>query len=145
MHPTNGKEICEILHGLKNEKSSGHDGIGNEILKCCSPVVEPFLVRIFNQCITNCIFPECFKVAKVIPLYKKGEKIDPHNYRPISLLNSLSKTFEKNLYKKMMKLCQTNKLLNPIQNGFRSKTSCTDAIGAVTDFIRDVIDTKLTG
>ena len=95
VHPTNEKENYEILHGMKNKKS-GHYGISNEILKCCSPILEPFLVRIFNQCITNCIFPECFKIANVIPLYKKGDKTDPHNYRPISLLSSLSKIFEKN-------------------------------------------------
>ena len=45
----------------------------------------------------------------------------------------------------MMKFCQTNKLLNPVQYGFRNKMSCTDAIGAITDYIRDVIDRKLTG
>ena len=45
----------------------------------------------------------------------------------------------------MMKFCQTNKLLNPVQNGFRNKMSCTDAIGAKTENIRDVIDKKLTG
>ena len=95
--------------------------------------------------IANCIFPECFKIAKVIPLYKKGDKTDPHNYRPISLLSSLSKIFEKILHKRMMKFCQTNKLLNPMQYGFRNKMSCTDAIGAITDYIRDVIDRKLNG
>ena len=144
VHPTKEKEDYEILHGMKN-KSSGHDGISNEILKCWSPILEPFLVRIFNQCITNYIFPECFKIVKVIPLYKKGDKTDPHNYRPIRLLSSLSKIFEKNLPKRMMMFCQINKLLNPVQYGFRNKMSCTDAIDAVTDYIRNVIDKKLTG
>ena len=145
VHPTNEKEISEILRGLKNKKSSGHDGISNEILKCCSPIIEPFLVKIFNQCIENCIFPDCFKIAKVIPLYKKGDKKDPQNYRPISLLSSLSKIFEKIIHKQMMNFCRTNKLLNPRQYGFRDKMSCTDAIAAITDFIRNAIDKKLTG
>ena len=94
VHPTNEKETYEILHGMKNKKSSGYDGISNESSNC-SPILEPFLVRIVNQCITKCIFPECFKIAKIIPLYRKGDKTDPHNYRPISLLSSLSKIFEK--------------------------------------------------
>ena len=110
VHPTNEKEIYEILHGMKNKKSSGHDGISIETLKCCSPIIEPFLVRVFNQRFTKCIFPECFKISKVIPLYKKRDKTDPHNYRPISLLSSLSKIFEKILHKRMMKFSQTNKL-----------------------------------
>ena len=48
VHPTNEKESYEILHGMKNKKSSRHDEISNEILKCGSPILEPFLVRIFN-------------------------------------------------------------------------------------------------
>ena len=108
--------------------------------------MKPFLVRSNNQCNTNGFFRECFKIANVIPLYKKCDKTDPQNYRPISLLSSLSKTFEKINQKRVMKACQTNKLLNPIQNGFRNQLSCTGAMGLITDnFIRDVIDRQLTG
>ena len=107
--------------------------------------MKPFLVRRFNQCNTNCFFRECFKIANVIPLYEKLDKTDPHNYRPIILLSSLSKTFEKINHKRVMNSCQTNKLLKPIQYGSRNKLTCTGAMGPITDFIRDVIDRQLTG
>ena len=97
-----------------------------------------------NECIKSCTFPQCFKIAKVTPLYKKGDKKDPQNYRPISLLSSLSKIFEKKNHKRMMNFCQTNEFLTPMQYGFRNKMSCTDAIAAITDFCRNVIDKKLT-
>ena len=95
---TNQHEISKILAKMKNKKSSGHDGISNEILKCCSPVIENYLTNCFNNCIEKQFFPNSLKVAKVIPLYKKGNANDPGNYRPISLLSSLSKVFEKLLY-----------------------------------------------
>ena len=69
VHPTNEKESYEILHGIKKQKSSRHDGISNEILNCGSPILEPFLVRIFNQCITNYIFSRVLQKPKVIALY----------------------------------------------------------------------------
>ena len=87
---------------MKNKKSSGSNGISNEILKCCSPVVDEHLCKAFNECLKVGIFPECLKSAKVIALHKKGEYSDRENYRPISLLSSLSKVFEKLLYTRMI-------------------------------------------
>ena len=79
------------------------------------------------------------------PLYKKGDKKGPQNYRPIILLSTLSISFEKINLKRMMNFCQTNKLLTPMQHGFRNKMFCTDVIAALTAFIRNVSDEKLTG
>ena len=98
VQPTNERVFIGVLHGLEDNKSCDHDGISNEILKCCSSILEPLLVKIFNQCTTVSIFPECYKVAKVSPLYKKGDKTDPHNYKPSRQLIALSKIFEKKLF-----------------------------------------------
>ena len=69
--PTNSQEIARILKHLKTKKSSGHDGISNEILKCCSPVIEPNLAEIFNEMIEFSISPDWMKLAKITPLYKR--------------------------------------------------------------------------
>ena len=90
-------------------------------------------------------YPTCFKVAKVIPLHKKGDKSDPAKYRPISLLSSLGKLFEKLLHKRMVKFCEKEKILISTQNGFRTKRSCVDAISTVTEYIRTEIDGKSVG
>ena len=86
---------------MKNEMSSGSDGISNEILKCCSPVVVEHLSKALNECLKIGTFPECLKIAKVIAPHKKGDYSDPENYRPISPLFSLSKVLKKLLYNRM--------------------------------------------
>ena len=138
-------EISKIIKSMKNKKSTGHDGINNEILKCCSPVIEPYLVEAFNDSIQCGIFPDCLKVAKVIALYKKGDRTNPENYRPISLLPSLSKVFEKILLKRMTKFCNKYQILSKNQYGFRQKYSCTYAIAHITELMRQAIDKKSTG
>ena len=69
--PTNTQESAKILKHLKNKKSSGHDGISNEVLKCCSPDIQPILSKLFNEMIEFSIFPDWLKLAKITPLYKK--------------------------------------------------------------------------
>ena len=130
---------------MKNKKSYGLDGISNEILKCCSPVVEPDIAAAFNKCIEERAFSKCLKIAKVIPLIKKCNKREPENYRPISSLSSISKVFEKLLQSRMIKFCEKNSIFSGNQNGFQSKRSCIDAIVSITEFIRREIDRKSLG
>ena len=145
LHQTNESEVTKILRKMKNKKSTGHDGISNEILKCCSPIIECHLARAINYCLLERIFPDSLKIAKVIPLYKKGKKTDPGNYRPISLLSTISKILEKILLKRMMNFCVKNNLLANNQFGFRSKMSCVHAVATITEYIRNVIANKSTG
>ena len=60
----------------------------------CSPVLEKYFVGNCNYCIEKQFLPECLKIAKVLPLFKKDDEILPFNYRPISLLSSLGKVFK---------------------------------------------------
>ena len=145
LHPTNEHEISKILRQMKNKKSTGYDGISNEILKCCSPVVEHYLAKVINKCFNEEIIPDCLKKTKVLPLHKKGDKSNPGNYRPISLLSPLSKVIEKVLLRRMMKFCVKHKILSSTQFGFRPKMSCVHAIATVTEYIRNEIDKKSTG
>ena len=136
LQPTDQWEVAKILKQMKNKKSYGLDGISNELLKCCSPVIEPAIAAAFNKCIEERTFPKCLKIAKVIPKFKKGEKRNPENYRPISLLSSISKIFEKLLQSGMIKFCEKNSIISGNQYGFRSNRSCIDAIVSITEFIR---------
>ena len=133
---------CENFEAPKNKKSSGHDGISNEILKCCSPVIEPILAEIFNEMIEFSIYLDWMKLAKITALYKKGDRNLPENYRPISLISSLSKVFEKLLLKRMMSFCSKHKILTSAQFGFRPKMSCVQAIIRVTECLPEQIDKK---
>ena len=64
VYPTDEFEVSKILENMKNKKSTGEDGISNEMLKCCSPIIEPHIATMFNNCIEDGIFPDCFKTAK---------------------------------------------------------------------------------
>ena len=92
--PTHRNEILDIVSNLKNKKSSGVDGVNNVILKSILPSIVDPLVHIFNLSLSNGQVPDIMKIAKVIPLFKKGDKLDLNNYRPISLLSPLSKVLE---------------------------------------------------
>ena len=145
LNNTTTEEINKIFRNLKNKKSTGHDGISHEILKCCSPIIEPYVADVFNKCLEQSIFPEPLKKARVIPLFKKGDRSNPENYRPISLLTSLSKVFEKVLCKRMTKFFKRNESFTPNQYGFRNKRSCTHAIGEVLDYIRNKMEKRNAG
>ena len=81
------------------------------------------------------------KIAKVLPLLKKGDFSLPDNYRPISLLTSLSKIFEKLIHKRITYFSAKHKLLNPKQFGFRESFSFAHAIAEITEFMKKAFDT----
>jgi hypothetical protein len=77
------------LHGLSNNKATGIDKITSKIIKLAAPVISDSLtLNIFNQAITLSPFPDEWKVARVMPLYKNGQRSIPVNYRPISVLRA---------------------------------------------------------
>ena len=85
-------------------------------------------------------YPVQLKITKVIALYKKGEKYDPGNYRPISLLSCLNKLFEKILCKRLVRFLEINHILFDYQFGLRKLHSTTLALIEFTDNIRKVLD-----
>ena len=104
-------------------------------------MVGEHLPKAFNECLKIRIFPESLKIAKVP---QNGDYSDPENYRPISLLSSLSKVFEKMLYNRMINFFVRNDLFNPVQCGFRSDHWCVHAVSKITKSVRDAIDKKFT-
>ena len=94
---TDEKKVHNLIKKLKNKKSTGLYGIRKKILKCCSSVKEKFSIKSLIICLEDYKVPQCMKVAKVIPLFRKRDRNNPENYRPISLLTSVSQLFEKML------------------------------------------------
>ena len=83
------------IEGLESKKSSGHDGISNTLLKVIKASISQTLTIIINQMLATGIFSDAFKLSKVILMYKKGNSSLLVKYRPISLLPTISKIFEK--------------------------------------------------
>ena len=108
---------------IENKSSSGHDGISNILLKYVKLEISKPLTLIINQMITTGIFPDSLKIAKSIPIYKKGEPTDLSNYRPISLLPTISKIFERIVHIQLQEYLNRNNLLAEQQYGFRPNHS----------------------
>jgi Notch-like protein len=89
------KEIENIIKSLKPKNSHGYDEISTNLLKTSSVYISSPLNHICNKSLSSGIFPQRLKYAVVKPLFKKGERSCISNYRPISLLTSFSKVFEK--------------------------------------------------
>ena len=85
-------------------------------------------------------YPAQIKIAKVIALYKKGERYKAYNYRPISLLSCFDKTFERLLSKRLIEFFDDNNLIFKFQFGFRKLYSTTLALIEFTDSIRGFLD-----
>ena len=118
LNPTTGEEIQSLISKLPNKKSSGFDNIDNIILKEIKDCKSPKLAEMFNLSMFEGVFPEKMKLAEVVPLYKSKEKYLTNNYRPISLLITISKLLEKVIYKKTYSFLQATDQLYDSQYCF---------------------------
>ena len=128
IHPTTRVEILSIINKLPNKKSSGPDGLSNCMLKDLKEVLITPLEIHFNQSMAEGIFPDQMKQANVVPLHKVNSKQETTNYRPISLLLTMSKILEKLMYKRIYNFMSNNNLFFTSQHGFRNKYSCESAV-----------------
>ena len=111
--------VLTVIKTLATKNSTGIDSISSHMLQKLAPSIITPLTHIINQLLCTGIFPHRLKIAKVIPLFKKN---DPHifdNYRPISLLSSISKTFEKVVFNQVYEYFTNNELFYNSQYGFR--------------------------
>ena len=128
LSPTCENEISKLIGQLPNKKSHGYDKINNCLLKELHPVLTLPLTIAFNKSLEEGTFPDCMKDADTVPLFKSKCKLDCNNYRPISLLITLSKLLEKIIYKRTIAFLDKHDILFSSQYGFRKKHSCSDAI-----------------
>ncbi|XP_012148653.2 uncharacterized protein LOC100877339 isoform X1 [Megachile rotundata] len=118
-----------LFRKLNCKKSTGPDQIANIVLKKLPNIAIFGYSIIFNHCLNNCYFPEDWKLAKVIPIKKKGKNPeDPNSYRPISLVPNISKVFEILIKERFEKFLEVNKTIPNTQFGFRHKHSTVHAL-----------------
>ena len=123
--------------------SPGMTGIPVKVLRACADSISPFLCRLFNDCVTQCRFPDEFKFALVTPLFKKGSSHDMNNYRGISVLPPIGKVFEKVITEQLRIYFSLNKLFFIGQHGFRESHSCESALHEVISTCLANMDKKL--
>ena len=138
--PISENETLKIIKNLKNKCSYGVDGISNVLLKSISNEIVKPLTLIINQSLETGIFPNAFKTSKVVPIYKKGDKANLSNYRPISILPTISKIFERVIHIQLYDYFCKNNLLCEQQYWFRSKHSTELATIKLVDYLLKNMD-----
>ena len=106
------------------------------VLKNCEPELSYILAKLFNKCLKECCFPDCWKVSSVVPFFKNvGERSTAKNYRPVSLLSVVSKVFEKLVNNRIVDHLEKCGLFSDFQYGFRSSQSTADLLTVGSDRI----------
>ena len=137
VHPD---KVLKIVKDLKNSKSTGLDDIDTWTLKLVIQEFLPALTHIVNLSITSLEFPSSWKLAKVIPLLKKDDPLNPKNYRPVALLPIMSKILERIVFKQVVEYLESNSLLHPSHHGSRSKHSTCTALIEMYDTWINIVE-----
>jgi len=138
---TNTQIVSKIIRQLNNSNAIGMDGINTQFIKDSVDTISPALTALINLSITTNKVPIVWKTAIVQPIYKnKGEKSDPANYRPISILPVSSKIMEKVVCNQITSHLENNHILSDTQFGFRDKTSTSNALNYVCNILYTSLD-----
>ena len=136
------KEVLKIMKALKGKRSYGLDGITSEILKIGAEVLVIPLTWIINTSITTGIFPEEWKISKIIPLFKKGNRRTTKNYRPVALLSVAGMILEKIIAMQIEEFFERNNLFGSFQFGFRKDKSTVSELLTLFDTLLDAKQNK---
>ena len=120
-------EVHKIISSLLSKKSDIKD-VPIFIYKFLNDEISNIICKLFNGSIQSGIFPDCNKLAKIVPIHKSGDSTTSSNFRPISLLPILSKIFEKLMHYRLNNFVERNNLIRNNQFGFRKSRSTTDVV-----------------
>ena len=132
--------VLKQLKTLKTNKAIGLDRISARLLKDSAECMAPLPTRIFNRSLEASTFPSIWKCGKVTALFKGGDRTDCNNYRPITVLPTISKILVRAVHQQMYEFLAANKLLTPNQFGFRPNLSTVTALAHFIDNILQSLD-----
>ena len=141
---TTDREVYELILKLDSNKGPGIDNLDVKSIKSIAHIVSPHLAILFNQCMDEGVYPQCLKIAKCIPVFK-GSPLDPScavNYRPISILTTINKTFERILHDQLSRYLEDHKLLPDFQYGYRKNHNTSQAILDFTEYVNKQCSNK---
>ena len=132
--------VVDIIKSLPTKNSTDLLGLSTKMLKFISYEICTPLSHIFAMSLEQGIFPEMLKTSRTVPIFKTGDPCNVDNYRPISLVNTISKVIEKMVAIKLSNYLQINKLISPWQFGFQRKLSTEHNLINVTNYIGNAIN-----
>lgn len=136
-------EITKIVSKMEDKRSSGWDEIPISVFKQNLDLLAKPLATFYNKCYKQGIFPEQLKIAKVLPVHKKGSKNDSGNYRPISLLPTLAKIFEKLIKIRLINHLNANNILDSRQFGYQANIGTSEAIDTLVQEVIQRLNGKM--
>ena len=107
-----------LLKTINASKATGPNNIPGRLLKISADILSPSLSKMFNRSLSMGIYPTDWKMAKVLPIFKNGEKCDLSNYRLISIISAVPKVFGRTVYDQFYSYLTSNNLLSNYQSGF---------------------------
>ena len=123
-------------------KSAGWDGVNPRVIKAVAPELAGSLSRLMNCCMREGHYPECFKIARVVPVFKSEDPTQFSNYRPVSVLPVLSQIFERVMNARLTAFFEKNRVIIPGQYGFRTGHSSSMAIMDMVEKVRATWEDK---
>lgn len=138
--PATTEEVKKSIKSLKLSSSAGVDGISSKMLKFCENELSHPLTNIINKSMAQGHFPTKMKISKVYPLHKNGSKSKTQNFRPISLVPTVSKLLEKIVLTRLFNHLVSYNLLPVRQHGFLAGKSTTTALTELIELITDYIE-----
>ena len=128
--------IVKVTTNFDSLKASDPDSIPVVVLKNCEPQLSYIAAELFNLCLKESCFPDCWKISLVVPVFKNvWERSTAENYHPVSLLSVVSKVFEKLLNNRIVDHLEKCGLFSDYQYGFQSSQSTADLLTVVSDRI----------
>ena len=121
-------DVIKLIRKLDNNSAAGVDGITSIMLKNTAISVSPLLTHLFNLSISTGSVPSAWKLSRVIPIFKSGDRQSASNYRPISLQPIIGKLLERLIHQNILQHLRINNILTPRQFGFLPQSSTSDAL-----------------
>ena len=134
--------IRKQMANLKVNKATGPDDIPARFMKECADQLSPILAQIFQQSITTGQVPDDWRRANVVPIFKKGDRTKPSNYRPVSLTAIACKILEHVIVSNMMDHLDKHNILTDYQHGFRQKRSCESQLFITVHDLASALNTS---
>ena len=136
--PITEEQVSEKIKNLDKKKASTFNGIPSKILAENYDIISPFVTKIYNESNTDLHFPDTLKLADITPTYKKDDSTNKENYRPVSILSSVSKIFERSMFDQMSDYI--DKFLSPYLCGFRKGCSTQHSLIVMLEKWKNALD-----
>jgi hypothetical protein len=137
---TTPEHVLKIISMFKPKTSCDINGVSSKMIKFIGAEIAIPLAHIFNISLSTGVFPSQLKQCRVIPIFKNGDPLECDNYRPISLLSSISKVLEKIVAEKLVYHLNANDLLYQHQYGFMAKKSTEHNLMHILNYVTTALN-----